>query len=274
MGAFDSIIAGNDSNMALSILKGYADMLDKSHRTIRLVSPVPRPGWMAPDPLSALQPDMTVLVEIAPHNIIAVQCHSYILSYHSPRFRGMISPLWQQNLPIQISLTDYVPSVVESMLEFIYTGSCNVHRFDDPSVCEVMLLADWLGIQDLRVQCLIAMRQNLHPVNIQHFVTALVIIELRPSIFFTECLNYMCHPAVLEYVIHDISFYGLDYKEMKLILGHSHARGISPLLLRQAIRTWIECTPTRQEKLPYLYKSAGLQQRRHSEQDRWTFLPL
>ena len=204
---------------------------------------------------------MTLLIEEG-QDYFGFQCHSYILSYHSPRFRGMISSLWQQNLPMQISLTEHDPDIVKNMLEFIYTGKCDAHTL---LVCELMLLADWLGIQDLRDQCLIVMGKTLHPFIIQQFVSALISIQLVPTDFVHECLRSMCHPAVLKYVIHTPDFCQLEDHEIKLILVYSRTCGITPLLLQQAIKRCVDHDDTRQESLHTLYVCAQLQQRSSSE---------
>ena len=110
-----------------------------------------------------------VIFKVQNTNIAA---HKSILTARSPVFAAMFQPHTKENESGKVDVADVTPAVFDKMLQFIYTGECQV----GDSAEELLMAADKYDIRDLKRHCELELRE--YALEVDTAIDLLVLSDL------------------------------------------------------------------------------------------------
>ena len=110
-----------------------------------------------------------VIFKVQNTNIAA---HKSILTARSPVFAAMFQPHTKEKESGKVDVADVTPAVFDKMLQFIYTGECQV----GDSAEELLMAADKYDIRDLKRHCELELRE--YALEVDTAIDLLVLSDL------------------------------------------------------------------------------------------------
>ena len=110
-----------------------------------------------------------VIFKVQNTNIAA---HKSILTARSPVFAAMFQPHTKEKESGKVDIADVTPAVFDKMLQFIYTGECQV----GDSAEELLMAADKYDIRDLKRHCELELRE--YALEVDTAIDLLVLSDL------------------------------------------------------------------------------------------------
>ncbi|CAI2342949.1 unnamed protein product [Caenorhabditis sp. 36 PRJEB53466] len=176
----------DDLHLSLSITVTF-DTLTKASQNVRTIPPeLPQPIEVSKDLenlfRSGKHADFTLIVDGR-----ELKAHRAILSARSPVFAAMMEPHTAESQNSRVVLEDMDYNVIQSLLHYIYTGSCpnmGHHALD------VLAAADRFALPGLKNLAEVAMRSNLAPDTVcKHLAHADLFHMLE---FKKEAIRFIC----------------------------------------------------------------------------------
>jgi speckle-type POZ protein len=121
---------------------------------------------------------------------LKIPAHKAILSARSPVFAAMFQNEMQENSSNEVIVTDVEPDAFKEMLQFIYTGRCQIGAWTE----DLFFAADKYDIKDLKEVCEVELRMKLCVDNAIRF---LILSDLHRATKLKEsCVSFINQNAV------------------------------------------------------------------------------
>lgn len=168
--------------------------------------------------------------------------HRVILAAGIPYFRTVFTSDEREPDSIKISMGEIIPSALESLIQFAYSGKLKIST---ENVCSLLQASDFLQLFRIREMCEIFLSKRLCVTNVVQVRT--LGYNLSIAHLFESSNNYILQN--FEEVSKSNDFLSLASRELKMMLANNNLNVTSEEIVLEAVMRWVEDSPSERRVL-------------------------